>query len=76
MRIKILTFAQTRMQLGFDERFFECSPTETPRMILQRLMPGFTPGPVRVALDLNYAEWDQPVAGATELALIPPVSGG
>ena len=76
MQIKILTFAQTRTQLGFSERMVECSPDETPRDILRRLAPDFTPGPVRVAVDLHYADWDQPVANARELALIPPVSGG
>ena len=77
MKIKILTFAQTRAQLGFDERVVDCEPSDTPRIILQRLAPKFDPGKtIRVALDLEYADWDQPVGGATELALIPPVSGG
>jgi molybdopterin synthase sulfur carrier subunit len=76
MRIKILTFAQTRTQLGFSERMVECAATETPRIILHRLAPEFEPGPVRVAVDLEYADWDKPVGEAGELALIPPVSGG
>jgi molybdopterin converting factor small subunit len=76
MQIKILTFAQTRSQLGFSERIVECAATETPREILRRLAPDFTPGPVRVAVNLEYADWDRPVGNATELALIPPVSGG
>ena len=76
MNIKVLTFAQTRDQLGFAERMVECSPAETPRAILRRIAPDFAPGPVRVALDLQYADWDQPVGAAVELALIPPVSGG
>lgn len=77
MKITVLTFAQTRTQLGFAEKSFECEPTETPRQILRRLAPQFDPGrTVRVALDQEYADWDRPVGDATELALIPPVSGG
>ena len=77
MKIKILTFAQTRTQLGFDEQVVECDSTDTPRIILQRLAPKFDPGKtVRVAVNQEYADWDQPVGEASELALIPPVSGG
>ena len=41
MKIKIITFAQTRTQLGFDERVVDCEPSDTPRIILQRLAPKF-----------------------------------
>ncbi len=77
MQIKVLTFAQTRTQLGFGERMVDCAATETPRMILRRLAPEFQPGnTIRVAINQEYADWDQPVGEAFELALIPPVSGG
>lgn len=77
MKITILTFAQTRTQLGFAEKTVECDTGETPREILRRLAPQFDPGKtVRVAVNQEYADWDQPVGNATELALIPPVSGG
>ena len=77
MKIKILTFAQTRAQLGFAEMVFDCQPEETPREILRRLAPQFDPGhAIRVAVNQEYADWDRPVGTATELALIPPVSGG
>jgi len=77
MKIKILTFAQTRTQLGFDEKEIECHAGETPREILRRLAPQFDPGKtVRVAVNQEYSDWDRPVGNATELALIPPVSGG
>ncbi len=77
MKIKILTFAQTRAQLGFAERDFACERNETPREILRRLAPEFDPGKtIRVAVNQEYADWDQPVGEAFELALIPPVSGG
>ena len=77
MKVKILTFAQTRTQLGFSEKDFECEPQETPRDIFRRLAPQFDPGKsIRVAVNQEYADWDKPVGHATELALIPPVSGG
>ena len=77
MKIKILTFAQTRAQLGFDEKEFDCDAGETPREIFGRLAPRFDPGrTIRVAVNREYADWDKPVGNAFELALIPPVSGG
>ena len=76
MQIKVLAFAQAREQLGFGERNVECGAEETPRAILRRLAPGFEPGPVRVAVNRQFATWDKPVGPAFELALIPPVSGG
>lgn len=77
MKITVLTFAQTRTQLGFAEKSVECNPGDTPREILCRLAPQFDPGKtIRVAVNQEYADWDQPVGNATELALIPPVSGG
>jgi molybdopterin converting factor small subunit len=77
MQVKVLTFAQTRTQLGFDERSIKCEPDETPRAILRRLAPKFEPGKtIRVAVNQQYSDWDEPIGEAFELALIPPVSGG
>ena len=77
MQINVLAFAQTRDQLGFGERTFAYEAHETPREILRRIAPQFEPGKsIRVAIDLEYADWDKPVGTARELALIPPVSGG
>ena len=77
MNVKILTFAQTRTQLGFGEKDFACEANETPREIFRRLAPQFDPGKtIRVAVNQEYADWDQPIGNANEIALIPPVSGG
>ena len=77
MKILVLTFAQTRTQLGFAEKSFDFEPRETPREIFRRIAPEFDPGKIiRVAVNQEYADWDKPVGDATELALIPPVSGG
>ena len=76
MHLTILAFAQAQTQLGFRERVVECTATESPRALLARIAPGFDPAGMRVALDCEYREWDAPIGGAAELALIPPVSGG
>jgi sulfur-carrier protein len=77
VKITVLTFAQTRAQLGFAEKILECEPADTPREILRRIAPQFDPGrTIRVAVNQEYADWDKPIGHAKELALIPPVSGG
>jgi len=76
MPVKLLAFAHTRDVLGFHERLIDCAPAETPRALLARLAPTLDPAALRVALDGEYASWDAPIGPATELALIPPVSGG
>lgn len=76
MTVKLLAFAQTRDVLGFHERAIDCAPGESPRTILARLAPTLDPAALRVALDGEYAGWDTPIGSVTEIALIPPVSGG
>ena len=76
MPVKFLAFAQTRDLLGFHERMIECAPDETPRAIVARLAPTLDPAAMRVAVDGEYRDWDTPIGAATEIALIPPVSGG
>jgi molybdopterin synthase sulfur carrier subunit len=77
MKIEVLAFAQVRIDLGFAERVVECSPTETPRAILLKIAPQYIlDRSVRVAVNRVYADWDQPLGDAFEMAIIPPVSGG
>jgi molybdopterin synthase sulfur carrier subunit len=77
MKIKLLAFAQVRIELGFAESTVECSATETPRAILAKVAPEYRPdSSVRVAVNREYADWDKPVGEAFELAIIPLVSGG
>jgi molybdopterin converting factor small subunit len=55
----------------------ECSPGQSPLEIVTSLAPGFSPGSWRVAVDCEYASWDEGIAAtAQEIAIIPPVSGG
>ena len=72
----VLAFAQARDLFGFGRREVDCDPAETPRSLLLRLNPDADLSLLRVALDCEFADWDQPLGTATELAIIPPVSGG
>ncbi len=76
MQVTVLAFAQARDQLGWPERVVECAPEETPRALLARLAPEWPVDQMRVAVDQEYQDWDMPIGTATEIALIPPVSGG
>ena len=76
MSVKLLAFAQAADRLGFRERLIECAPEDSPRTILARLDPALDPASMRVAVDSEYRDWDTPIGTATEIALIPPVSGG
>lgn len=76
LEIQLLPFAQARDLFGFSSRAVACSPDETPRGIVLRLVPEARLAHLRVALDCEYVTWDTPVGAARELAIIPPVSGG
>ncbi len=74
----LLAFSQARTILGFSEMETDADPLETPAQLLARLTPNPSPliAMARVALDLEYADWNQPIGNAREMAIIPPVSGG
>ena len=76
MQLKLLAFAQAADLLGFRERIVECSASDTARTVIDRLSGSEDLASMRVAIDGEYREWDEPIGNARELALIPPVSGG
>jgi sulfur-carrier protein len=76
MQVRLLAFAHTRDVLGFSELMVECAAAESPRAILSRVSPSLNLASMRVAVDHEYHDWDAPIGAATEIALIPPVSGG
>ncbi len=76
MQVNLLAFAQARDQLGWSERAVECTPEDTPRSIFARVAPELRVKLMRVAVDQEYQSWDHPIGEASEIALIPPVSGG
>ncbi len=78
-QLKVLAFAQARSLLGRAEQFLEVLPTDTPRVVLESLVGNESAqicSSCRVAIDLEYRAWDEPLGGASEMAVIPPVSGG
>jgi molybdopterin converting factor small subunit len=74
--MKILAFAAARERIGFAELEIVANPAETPRAILQRIAPQLSLADLRAAVDYEYWDWDTPIGAASELAVIPPVSGG
>ena len=72
----LIPFAQARDAFGFSIRAVACAPEDTPRAIIERILPAVPLAHLRVALDLEYVTWDTPVGTARELAILPPVSGG
>lgn len=83
--MKVLYFAWLRTRIGRGEE--EIEPPAEVRTVgelmnwLRGRGPGyaaaFAPGAlVRAAVNQDYADPDQPIAGATEIAFFPPVTGG
>lgn len=76
MKITILAFATAKDVLGFSEKVVETVEGETPAELTARIAPGVEVRDWRVALDSEFASWDEPIGHARELAFLPPVSGG
>ncbi len=77
IHVKLLAFAQAAVRLGWRERVVECTPGETLRAIVERNAPGFDFTSARVAVNCEYAAWDDAAGAlAQEIAILPPVSGG
>ena len=76
MRIKLLAFSHAADLVGSRDQDVEYDPAETPRSFISRIAPQLVHEGFRVAVDLEYHSWDQPIGEAAELAIIPPVSGG
>ena len=78
-QLRVFAFAQARSLLGLAEQSLDVLPTDTPRVILERIVGNKSEqicSSCRVAIDLEYRLWDEPVGDASEMAVIPPVSGG
>lgn len=85
MRIQVLYFAWLREKAGVAEEAVE--PPAALATVgdllewLKRRSAGHADAladlsVVRVALDQEYVNFDHPIAGAREVALFPPVTGG
>ncbi|TWU39237.1 MoaD/ThiS family protein [Novipirellula artificiosorum] len=81
MKFNVLLFAAVREAADADAIAIELNDDATAKDVLeevaQRLpsVSGLLPA-CRVALDSRYVAPDTAVAAATEIAIIPPVSGG
>ncbi len=77
----VLLFASARDALDCDRVEIEIADDATAADVLEKLatlspfMAELVPS-CRLAIDDRYAEASASIAGARELALIPPVSGG
>ena len=76
MQLRVLAFAQARDLLGFDAMEIETRADETVEEVLRRIPRLERLSNLRIALDQEYVDRGQVVGEASELAIIPPVSGG
>ncbi|MEM9444808.1 MAG: MoaD/ThiS family protein [Verrucomicrobiota bacterium] len=78
MKVRVLAFSEAKSLLGFSEREISCSRGDTPRFVLEKINSNVEDylNSWRVAINHEYADWDQELDGYVELAVIPPVSGG
>lgn len=83
--MKIRYFASVRERLGMAEEDVEVPADIVDVAGWQRWMAGRGPdyaalfepdGAIRVAVDHENADDDTPLAGAREMALFPPMTGG
>jgi sulfur-carrier protein len=76
MKLTLLAFADARVTLGFSSQVVECQPADTPLSVTQALAPNWDHTWTKVALDGEFVSWETPIGSASELAYLPPVSGG
>ena len=80
MRINVLLFASYAEAMGGPSVELELPDDATVADLVSHLRatPGASRLPARplVAVDQAYAPPEQRIAGATEIAVIPPVAGG
>ncbi|MGJ4729652.1 MoaD/ThiS family protein [Luteimonas sp. SDU101] len=78
-RVTLLYFASLRDAAGAASETFDAAPGDLAALYAQaRDCHGF-PLPLerlRVAVDGDFARWTDPVREGSEVAFIPPVSGG
>ena len=74
--IRILAFSAAKQWVPTSEIMLEARPDETLSQIIARVLPNLPTTGVRVALDQEYVSWDSPLGAGSEIAIIPPVSGG
>ena len=81
MNVRILYFASLKDRAGTSEETIEIADTADVAAlwgILQERHPRLREMTTRplAACDMAYATWDRSLAGVSEVAFLPPVSGG
>ena len=82
--MKILYFAWLRERIGESEELIDASGAETVNDLVsllrakgERYEAAFADlAAVKVAVDMKVRDWDTPLAGASEVAFFPPMTGG
>ena len=81
MRLRVKLFAVARQRAGHAEIEVVLPEQATVRQLRGALVEQFPPlvdvlAHTRIAVNSDYASDDFPLGSASEIALIPPVSGG
>ncbi len=78
MPITLLAFGPAKELLGFEEKDFPFLKGDTPTSIMEKLEPQFHQKipTTRVAVNLEYVDWNYPLKEGQTLAIIPSVTGG
>lgn len=81
MIVRVLYFASLRERAGASAETVEIPDAADVAALwesLQKRHPALRDITIRplAACDLTYAAWDRPLEGVSEVAFLPPVSGG
>lgn len=78
MTIKVLYFASFQEAAGLESEVIEkpASLVELFESLKQKYQFKFQPSNIRVAVDGVFVGWQHEVQDGSEIAFIPPVSGG
>lgn len=81
MKVKVELFGRASSQTGEREAVVEVPEGANLREVALALVARYPvlewiPSLCRPALNLEYSQWEQPVAEGDEVSFIPPVSGG
>lgn len=78
MTIKVLYFASFQEAAGTDSETIEMpvSLTALFESLKQKYQFKFQPAHIRVAVDGVFVGWQHEIQDGSEIAFIPPVSGG
>jgi len=81
MTVRVLYFASLKERAGSASESIELPDTADVTALWEAVqarhprLREMTTRPL-AACDLAYAAWDRPLSGVTEVAFLPPVSGG